>query len=103
LFQQIQVLNFLKHAAHSPFLSLQNAVYFIMLPFLVTVLLTFYIQGVLKKFKKFRCQKVNTRHAVLMPHHDHAVLKVTSQDHGTARHGHGMTWHGLRELASAVQ
>jgi hypothetical protein len=42
---------FFKHAAHSPFLSLQNAVYFIMLPFLVTVLITFYPQGVLKKLK----------------------------------------------------
>ena len=32
---------YFKHAAHSLFFSLQNAVYFIMLPFLVPVLFTF--------------------------------------------------------------
>ena len=37
-----------KHALYSPFLSLQNAVCFIMLTCLVPVLFTFYIQGVLK-------------------------------------------------------
>ena len=32
---------YFKHAAHSPFFSLQDAVYFIMLSFLVPVILTF--------------------------------------------------------------
>ena len=39
---------YFKHALYSPFFSLQNAVCFITLTCLVSVLFTFYIQSVLK-------------------------------------------------------
>ena len=42
---------YFKHALYSPFFSLQNAVCFIMLTCLVPVLITFYIQDVLKLTK----------------------------------------------------
>ena len=42
---------YFKHALYSPFFSLQNAVCFIMLTCLVSVLFTFYIESVLKSKK----------------------------------------------------
>ena len=48
-------IDYFKHGIHSPLFSLQNAVCFIIVTYLVPVLFTFYIQGVLKLKKNNSC------------------------------------------------
>jgi len=67
--QEIYVLNILNMLHYLRFFPLQIVVYFIMLPFLIPVLFTFYIQGVKVKVKAV-CGSYSTaalRHIVLLP------------------------------------
>jgi flagellar biosynthesis protein FlhB len=60
---------------HSPFFCLQEAIYFIMLPFLVPVLFAFNIRMWLNLNAKFRCQKVNVWVKKLL------VIKLSKKDY----------------------
>ena len=60
---------------HTLRFSLQNAIYFIMLPFLVHVLYTFYIQGVLKFKCKSKCKVCKSVH--------HRTIQINHQPDAT--------------------
>ena len=84
---------YFKNALYSPFFSLQNAVCFIMLTCLVPVLLTFYIQGVLKSknisgAKRLKLLTVTRSSRI---HTEHIVCNSTATVDTRTRHNFTLT------------
>ena len=73
---------YFKHGIYSPFSSLQNAVCFIILTYLVPILFTFYIQGVLKLKKisaaEMLCVRGLTSHKIVTLKYKYVSYKLSS-------------------------